>query len=83
MPCSLDVIKGFKQVRESRRDRPPRPAGGPRGGGRQADAAALAAAAASLNTFKGDGSFMESFQQSAGKPRACTQQTFAHSVCTS
>ena len=41
---------------------------GPRGRGRQEDAAALAAAAASLNTFKGDGSFMESFQQRAGKP---------------
>ena len=49
----------------SKEGRPPRPAGGPRG--RQADAAALAAAAASLNTFKGDGSFMDSFQQASGK----------------
>ena len=40
---------------------------GPGAGGRQADAAALAAAAASLNTFKGDGSFMDSFQEKAGK----------------
>ena len=49
---------------------------GPRGAGRQEDAAALAAAAASLNTFKGDGSFMESFQQRAGKPQAhCVAST--------
>ena len=53
-----------------REGRPPRSEGAfPGGRGRQADAAALAAAAASLNTFKGDGSFLESFQQAAaGKP---------------
>lgn len=53
----------------SKEGRPPRPVGGPRG--RQADAAALATAAASLNTFKGDGSFMDSFQQASGKLQPC------------